>query len=234
MHDMTTDRRAPTRSWRWMCVGGTVVKIGQKKKNMSTCLLFGRNQPNLIYKGAQTEERSLLEKRRGKKGRRKLGRQRVEKNDDCCPLPYTVRTLSFLITGATYASFVFLLLTMMLQEMLALRPAPPSATHLHSHSHPLSHSHICMYTYIFIYLPLSICRGGRTSCNTRVSKASIVSTYQTANAMHTLLHHVKRALFFFLFLFFFGELDLLPHGWGEKQGTPQETNSREYIESSHH
>lgn len=73
-----------------MCVGGTVVEIAQKKKNKTKSLhvsLFGRNQPNLIYKSAQTEERSLLEKRRGKKGRRKLGRQRVEKNDDCCPLP---------------------------------------------------------------------------------------------------------------------------------------------------
>lgn len=63
-----------------MCVGGTVVEIAQKRKNKSIHVsLFGRNQPNLIYKGAQTEERSLLEKRRGKKGRRKLGRQRVEK-----------------------------------------------------------------------------------------------------------------------------------------------------------
>lgn len=64
------------------CVGGTVVEIAQKKKKKNKSIhvsLFGRNQPNLIYKGAQTEERSLLEKRRGKKGRRKLGRQRVEK-----------------------------------------------------------------------------------------------------------------------------------------------------------
>lgn len=64
------------------CVGGTVVEIAQKRKNkrkVYMSLLFGRNQPNLIYTGAQTEERSLLEKRRGKKGRRKLGRQRVEK-----------------------------------------------------------------------------------------------------------------------------------------------------------
>lgn len=52
------------------CVGGTVVEIAQKKKKTKVYMsLFGRNQPNLIYKGAQTEERSLLEKRRGKKGR---------------------------------------------------------------------------------------------------------------------------------------------------------------------
>lgn len=109
----------------------------------------------------------------------------------------------------------------MLQEMLALRPAPPSATHLHSLTH--SRTYMYVYIYIYIYISLSICRGGRTSCNARVSKASIVSTYQTANAMHTLLHHVKRALFFpFLFLFFFGELYLLPHGWGgENRGLPR-------------
>lgn len=66
-----------------MCVGGTVVEIAQKrkkKKQKSTCLSCSvETNQNLIYKGAQTEERSLLEKRRGKKGRRKLGRQRVEK-----------------------------------------------------------------------------------------------------------------------------------------------------------
>lgn len=122
--------------------------------------------------------------------------------------------------------FCFFFLRWMLQEMLALRPAPPSATHLHS----LTHSHTYMYVYIYIYIygSLSICRGGRTSCNARVSKASIVSTYQTANAMHTLLHHVKRALFF-LFLFFFGELYLLPHGWGRKTGdSPGNKQSRVY------
>lgn len=121
---------------------------------------------------------------------------------------------------------------MMLQEMLALRPAPPSATHSHLHTH----SHICISTYIYIHisLSLSICRGGRTSCNARVSKASIVSTHQTANAMHTLLHHVKRALFLFSFFVLFRRI-VPTTTWmgGEKQGTPQETNSREYIESSH-
>lgn len=44
---------------------------------------------------------------------------------------------------------------MMLQEMLALRPAPPSATHLHSLTHSLTHIYVCMYTYIFIYISLS-------------------------------------------------------------------------------
>lgn len=92
----------------------------------------------------------------------------------------------------TPSFFCFFFLRWMLQEMLALRPAPPSATYSHS-------LHSLTYMYIYIYLSLSICRGGRTSCNARVSKASIVSTYQTANAMHTLLHHVKRALFFFSF-----------------------------------
>lgn len=75
------------------CVGGTVVEIAQKRKKQNyTCLLFGRNQPNLIYKGAQTGERSLLGKRRGKKGRRKLGRQRVEKMMIVVlsPIPYGV------------------------------------------------------------------------------------------------------------------------------------------------
>lgn len=63
-----------------MCVGGTVVEIAQKRKEQkSTCLCSVETNQNLIYKGAQTEDRSLLEKRRGKKGRRKLGRQRVEK-----------------------------------------------------------------------------------------------------------------------------------------------------------
>lgn len=60
-------------------------KKRKRKVYMSLCSV--ETNQNLIYKGAQTEERSLLEKRRGKKGRRKLGRQRVEKNDDCCPLP---------------------------------------------------------------------------------------------------------------------------------------------------
>lgn len=80
------------------------------------------------------------------------GRQRVEKNDDdCCPLPYTVRTASFLITGATYASFFLFFLRWMLQEMLALRPAPPSATHLHSLT-TLTHSLTHIYVYIYISL----------------------------------------------------------------------------------
>lgn len=47
-----------------------------KKKNKSTCLSCSvETNQNLIFKGAQTEERSLLEKRRGKKGRQKLGRE---------------------------------------------------------------------------------------------------------------------------------------------------------------
>lgn len=98
-----------------------------------------------------------------------------------------------------------------------------SLTLTHTHTHT-------QLTYTCRYMYLSICRGGRTSCNARVSKASIVSTYQTANAMHTLLHHVKRALFFpFLFLFFFGELYLLPHGWGGKTGdSPGNKQSRVY------
>lgn len=53
------------------CVGGTVVEIAQKKKNKkqkSTRLSCSvETNQNLIYKSAQTEERSLLEKRRGKK-----------------------------------------------------------------------------------------------------------------------------------------------------------------------
>lgn len=162
-------------------------------------LSFGRNQPNLIYKGAQTEERSLLEKRRGKKGRRKLGRQRVEKIMIVVLYPL-YRTDSFFSNhwcDPRLLFFCFFFLRWMLQEMLALRPAPPSATHLHSLTQSLTLTYICRYIY------LSICRGGRTSCNTRVSKASIVSTYQTANAMHTLLHHVKRALFLFSFFVLF-------------------------------
>lgn len=101
-------------------------------------------------------------------------------------------------------------------------------------THSLTHIYVCIHIYLYISLSLSICRGGRTSCNARVSKGSIVSTYQTANAMHTLLHHVKRALFFFSFFVLFRRI-VLTTTWmgGEKQGTPQETNSREYIESSH-
>lgn len=96
-----------------MCVGGTVVEIAQKRKKQKYIRLCSvETNQNLIYKGAQTEERSLLEKRRGKKVVESWAERESRKNDDCCPLPYTVRTLSFLITGATYAFFfLFLLLT---------------------------------------------------------------------------------------------------------------------------
>lgn len=214
------------------CVGGTVVEIAQKrKKQKSTCLCSVETNQNLIYKGAQTEERSLLEKRRGKKGRRELGRQRVEKMMIVVlsPLYRTDCFFSNHWCDPRLLFFCFFFLRWMLQEMLALRPAPPSATHLHSLTHTYT-----QLTYICRYIYLSICRGGRTSCNARVSKASIVSTYQTANAMHTLLHHVKRALFFFSFFVLFRRIVPTTTWMGErKQGTPQETNSREYIESSH-
>lgn len=42
----------------------------KKKTKVYMSLLFGRNQPDLIYPGAQTEERSLLEKRREKEKRK--------------------------------------------------------------------------------------------------------------------------------------------------------------------
>lgn len=205
----------------------------EKQKQKSTCLSCSvETNQNLIYKGAQTEERSLLEKRRGKKGRRKLGRQRVEKMMIVVlsPIPYGL----FLFSGNHWCDPRILFFVSSSYDR-CYRKCSLSVRHRHlrlTHTHSLTHTHICMYTYIFIYiyLSLSICRGGRTSCNARVSKASIVSTYQTANAMHTLLHHVKRALFFpFLFLFFFGELYLLPHGWGGKTGdSPGNKQSRVY------
>lgn len=123
----------------------------KKEKNKSLHVsLFGRNQPNLlIYKGAQTEERSLLEKRRGKKGRRKLGRQRVEKMMIVVlsPLYRTDCFFSNHWCDLRLLFFCFFFLQSMLQEMLALRPAPPSATHLHSLTHSLN-SHIYVDIYI--------------------------------------------------------------------------------------
>lgn len=148
MHDMTTDRRAPTRSWRWMCVGGTVVEIAQKRKNKkqkSTCLLFGRNQPSLIYTGAQTEERSLLEKRRGTKGRRKLGRQRVEKMMIVVLSPL-YRTDCFFSNHWCDPRLLFFVSS---SYDGCYRKCSLSVRHRHlrlTYTHSLSHSHICMYT----------------------------------------------------------------------------------------
>lgn len=132
-----------------MCVGGTVVE-NQK----STCLSCSvETNQNLIYKGAQTEERSLLKKRR-EKGRRKLGRQRVEEMMIVVlfPLYRTDSFFSQVITGATHGFFFFVSSSYdgcyLLQEMLALRPAPPSATYLHSLTtltHSLTHIYVDIY-----------------------------------------------------------------------------------------
>lgn len=159
------------------CVGGTVVEIAQKRKKQKSTsymsLLFGRNQPDLIYKGAQTEERSLLEKRRGNKGRRKLGRQRVVKMMIVVLSPL-YRTDCFFSNHWCDLRLLFFVSS---SYNRCYRKCSLSVRHRHlrlTHTytlHSLTHSHICRY----IYISLSICRGGRTSCNARVSTASIVS-----------------------------------------------------------
>lgn len=136
------------------CVGGTVVEIAQKrKKQKSTCLLFGRKQPNLIYKGAQTEERSLLGKRRGKKGRGKLGRQRVEKMMIVVlsPLYRTDCFFSNHWCDLRLLFFWFLLLTMDATG----NARSPSGTAI-CDSLTLTHSLTYMYIYIYIYIYISL------------------------------------------------------------------------------
>lgn len=160
MHDMTTDRRAPTRSWRWMCIGGTVVEIAQKRKEktkvyMSLCSV--ETNHNLIYKGAQTEERSLLEKRRGKKGRRKLGRQRVEKMMIVVlsPLYRTDSFFSQVITGATHAFFFLFLLLTMDATGNARSPSGTAICDSLTLTHSHTHIYVCIHIYLYISLSLS-------------------------------------------------------------------------------
>lgn len=153
MHDMTTDRRAPTRSWRWMCRRYSSRNRPKKKKQKYTCLLFGRNQPNLIYKGAQTEERSLLEKTRGKKGRRKLGRQRVEMM--IVVLSPLYRTDCFFSNHWCDPRLLFFVSS---SYVGCYRKCSLSVRHRHlrlTYTHSHTHSHICICIGIGIYISLS-------------------------------------------------------------------------------
>lgn len=135
------------------CVGGRYSSRNRPKKEkqktkvyMSLCSV--ETNQNLIYKGAQTEERSLLEERRGKK----VVESWVEsRNDDCCPLPYTVRTACFLITGATYASFVFLLLTIDATG----NARSPSGTAICDSLTLTHYTHSLTHIYVDIYISLS-------------------------------------------------------------------------------
>lgn len=120
---------------------------------MSLCSV--ETNQNLIYKSAQTEERSLLEKRRGKKGRRKLGRQRVEKMMIVVlsPLYRTDSFFSQVITGATHAFFFFVSSSYDDATGNARSPSGTaicdSLTLTHSLTHTLN-SHI--YVYVDIYI----------------------------------------------------------------------------------
>lgn len=205
----------------------------KKKTKVYMSLCSVETNQNLIYKGAQTEERSLLKKKRGKKGRRKLGRHRVGKMMIVVLSPL-YRTDCFFSNHWCDPRLLFFLLLTMDATGNARSPSGTAICDSLTLTHSLTHIYVCIHIYVDIYISLSpSAEAGALAAmqeSAKPVKPSIVSTYQTANAMHTLLHHVKRALFFsFLFLFFFGELYLLPHGWGGKTGdSPGNKQSRVY------
>lgn len=152
---MTTDRRAPTRSWRWMCRRYSSRNRPKKKKQKSTCLSCSVETNQTWYIQVRRLRRGLFLRRgEGKKGRRKLGRQRVEKMMIVVLSPL-YRTDSFFSNHWCDPRLLFFVSS---SYNRCYRKCSLSVRHRHlrlTYTHSLTHTHICMYTYIFIYISLS-------------------------------------------------------------------------------